>query len=137
MTAPKAAIQASLIAKGVMTETGLTHKPRTRPCRHCRTQTVACIDDLGTDAHAWPTPTTPLGELLAKVAGLRTWHHMFTGGLMARGPQTITAKPAGTVAVLVEHRCGDSPPQKNPGAEKGTKAFAYSGSSAQYDPPPF
>lgn len=124
-------LKRALIAKSVITETGLTRKARTRHCR-CGLAVIACIDDLGLDAIAWPTPTTTLGELVAALAGLRTWHHAASSeALIARGPHTIRAKPADTVRVLVQHRCGDPPPERADTATSAPAAPDY------HRPPPF
>ena len=107
-------IQRALIADGTITETGLTHTPQPRTCPHCGHRTLTAIDDLGTDATTWAWPTTTIGELTALLTGLRTWHRNTHGELTARGPHTITAKPANRYDVHTQHRCDDPPPPAKP-----------------------
>lgn len=133
MTPMPTHLQRHLLIEGVLSETGLTKKARYRHCpRGCGLLLLAAIDLNGCDAWTWPWPTTPWGEYVAKTAGLHTWHRAVAGeGLVYRSAQTITAKPAHTVSVHVQHRCADPPPEirKMPAKKRPT--------TNSDDPPPF
>ncbi len=131
----KPRVQAHLITQGVLTETGLTRTARPRRCPRCRAVVLACIDTNGIDAWTDPTPVDPHGELLAILAGRRTWHRTVTGGGLApRIAPTITAKPADRVTVHVEHRCGDPTPPPSPTDPRPGRCW---GDQPAYDHHPF
>lgn len=104
---------AHLIANGHMDEQAVTHTPKARHCRHCGLAVTAAITDAGFTAACWPTPTTPLGELQALTAGLRTYTAL-PNDLLHRDDFRIRGRNANQARVLVQHRCGDTPPPPNP-----------------------
>lgn len=88
-----------------------------QPCRGCGAQILAGLSDdhLAHDAHVDPSPLSPYGEMLARLAGLRTYDlHREVDGfrLYVRDRWQIAGRPAGVlvycwrVDVLTEHRCG-------------------------------
>lgn len=105
-------VRAHLLAEGHTDEQGATRTPRPGHCRHCRLALTITISDAGFTIGCWPTPTTPLGELHALVAGRRTFTR-HEDRLLYRDDFRITGRSADVVPVLVEHRCGDRPPPVN------------------------
>lgn len=113
MTTNRAHVQAALIADGHMDEDRVTRRPRPGHCLHCRLAVTAAITDAGFTARCWPTPTTPLGELIALTNGIPTYTAL-TDELLYRDDFRIRGHNADQVRVLVAHRCGDTPPPPNP-----------------------
>lgn len=118
-----------LLAQGLMDEDGATHRPRPGHCRHCRHAVLAAITDAGLTVLLWPTPTTPLGELHALLAGLRTFTAL-PADLLYRDAWRIQGRDADHVHVHVEHRCGHTPPPPNP-------IHATTVRTVVHDAPPF
>ena len=101
-----------LIAKGVMSESGLTRNAGIRTHRPCQTACVAGIDDSGFDTWCELREITRDGELQALLDGRHTWDLHAGRGLTVRGSLAIRHRPAQTPGrpVLVEHRCGQPIP---------------------------
>ena len=104
---------AALTRDGHMDEDRVTRRPRPGHCRHCHLAITAAITDAGFTAACWPTPTTPHGELTALLAGLRTYTAN-PDTLLHRDDYRIRTRNANQARVLVQHRCGDTPPPPNP-----------------------
>lgn len=102
-------LQAMLVDKGVMSESGLTTTARIRLHPPCRIPTLAGLDGPRCALDTWCdlAELNALGEAEAHLAGRRTyWLH--GRQLVPRDQWSIPAKPAGAPGsppVLVEHRC--------------------------------
>lgn len=106
-------IQNHLRAEGLMSDTGLTRKPRHRHCKQgCGLILLAGMDDLGRDTWCWPHPTTVPGELAALMGGERTLT-ICDGELVCRDVRRIGWKDADREATYVTHTCGATPPPVN------------------------
>jgi hypothetical protein len=103
---------AMLVAKGAMSESGLTFRAGLRTHRPCRGLTVAGIDDNGLDTWCEPSPLSPDGELAALLVGRPTWDLYAGHGLTYRRATAISHRPAGDASrpVLAQHVCGDPLP---------------------------
>ena len=123
--------QAALIRDGHMDEDRVTRTPRPGHCRHCHLAVTAAITDAGFTVLLWPVPTTPLGELQARLAGLRTFTAL-EHDVLYRDDYRITGRNANQVPVHVEHHCGHTPPPPNP-----VHAAQQSARSCFDGPPPF
>lgn len=104
----------TLVASGVIDESGLNDRPQPRRCRGCGAPTLAAWrDGILEPVAVDPVELTPLGELQALTAGLATFEHWGgpNGGLDTRKPTSIAARPAGCqrAPVRPEHRCGSPP----------------------------
>lgn len=126
-----AAAHNRLHSEGLIDERGVTRRPRPATCGTCRLAVTAAIADTGFTTSCWPTPTTTLGELQALTAGLRTYTAL-PDALLHRDHHRIRSNDADHRHVLVEHRCGDTPPPPNPIHQpRATAAATLDG------PPPF
>ena len=103
-------LQEMLVAKGVMSATGLTRKARIHSHRPCSQATVAgydadvCALDAWCDLHE----LTADGEVLALLDG-RVTYEVDGERLHRRDRWAIRSRPAGgSTPVLAEHRC-DAP----------------------------
>lgn len=121
---------AALIRDSHMDEDRATRRPRPGHCRHCHLAITAAITDAGFTATCWPTPTTPHGELQALMTGLRTFTAL-EADLLHRDDFRIRGRNANQVRVLVQHRCGDTPPPANPIHAQARARTCFDG------PPPF
>lgn len=103
-----------LEARGQWNSDGIARKARGRLCPKCGEPTMAGLDaDLCAGvAVCNPQPLTPLGEVYALFAGLRTFTLEWLGGhyeINFRDEWRIKGMPAGSkknVDVIAEHRCG-------------------------------
>ena len=101
-------LRATLIDKGILTDTGLTRTARIHTHRPCHMPTLAAIDDHGLDTWCDLAELTTTGELHALLTGRPTWDLHATRTLCARStPRRIAYWPAGTPdhPVFAEHRC--------------------------------
>jgi len=83
-------------------------------CRHKGSTVLTTL--AGYEVRLDTEPLDPLAELVAAVAGRRTYTAYASGGASYRDGQTIRARPAGTrprETVRVQHQC---PPSITPGA---------------------
>lgn len=129
-----------LVRSGALTESGLTRRARPRRCPGCGTWTLAGLDAdvCALEAHADPTPLTPLGEVAALLGGVRTVELVNSGGrhqLEQRLPDHIEGRPAcsGRFDVLALHRCGQPIPRQFAAAS----AFTPKTAAATTEEPPF
>lgn len=103
-------LQRMLIAKGVMTESGLFRKARIQRHRGCGLPILAGLDaDLcALEARCDVAELTAEGEALALLAGRRTYELDANRHLHPRNRYAITRRSAQATTVLVEHHC-DTP----------------------------
>lgn len=96
-----------LVAKGVMSESGLLFRAGVRTHRPCRRACLAGIDDSGLDTWCDLRELSRDGELHALLAGRRTWDLYAGRGLTIRRSSAIAYRPAGDRRrpVFAEHRC--------------------------------
>lgn len=106
-------VAGTLALDGVIDTGMVTRKTRPTRCRQCRTVVLSAVDDLGFRVDVDPTPTTPLGEVLAVVADRRTYTRIGTE-LVYRSEHRITLRDADTEAAYPEHVCGANPLPANP-----------------------
>lgn len=96
-----------LIAKGAMSETGLTWRAGIRTHRLCRMPCLAGIDDNGLDTWCDLGELHSSGEAHALLEGRWTYDLHAGTQLCYRNADRIAWQPAGTGRnpVLAEHRC--------------------------------
>jgi hypothetical protein len=96
-----------LIAKGAMSESGLTRTARIRTHKPCHLPTLAGYDNDTCALDTWCdlAELTLAGEVHALLAG-RTTYELATERLYRRDHWTITGRPAGgRTPVFAEHQC--------------------------------
>jgi hypothetical protein len=106
-------IKASLVARGIWDENGVSRKARARFCRRCRSPVIAGYDHdrCAFAAYVDPMPLNPLGEAMALMADRPTYSLRWVGGhyeLDYRSSESIAAHPAGTqphIEVVAAHVC--------------------------------
>lgn len=86
----------------------------TSPCSRCRTLTIGgWTAPPGWQVTLDARPLTPELELLALLAGRRTYtHHVWAGELHRRTALVIRSRPAGTIGrqtVHMDHACAPTP----------------------------
>ena len=111
-------LKRSLVAKGVLSEQGLTRKAKVMHCRRCRQPVMAGFDAERAAMDAWCdfAELTAFGEAMALVEGRRTYS--LTDGerpvLDHRDRWRIAGAPAGaegSPVVLASHVCGARVPR--------------------------
>lgn len=119
--------------QGLLISGKIGAKAKQGHCAHCGLSVLAGLQD----GYGWRIAIvdlghlTSLGELWATLAGLRTYAHQIwsDGRLGYRDADSIATFPAdgSRVPVLVEHRCGATPPPCKPPKPRPT----------DHDTPPF
>lgn len=134
---PAAVAEAIAVRTGV-NPTGITRRARAGACRRCYGRVLRGLDDdvAAFTATADPWPLTGVGELQALLQGRSTYAlYGKPPSLDIRDPWQIKGRPADTVVVLAEHRCGTPP---LPAREiEGKNPPAIPSRSGAHEPPPF